>query len=48
MFEYAIQKARIRGCKLVQLTSDKQRPGALHFYEKLGFVATHEGLKLQL
>ena len=48
MFEYAIQKAHTRGCKLVQLTSDKQRPDAIHFYEKLGFVATHEGLKLHL
>ncbi len=34
MFEYAIQKARTRGGKLVQLTSDKQRPDAIHFYEK--------------
>ena len=48
LFEYAIQKARTRGCKLVQLTSDRQRPDAIHFYEKLGFIATHEGLKLHL
>lgn len=48
MFEYAIEKARSKGCKLVQLTSDKQRPEAIRFYKKLGFVATHEGLKLHL
>lgn len=48
MFEYAIEKAHARGCKMVQLTSDKRRPDAIHFYEKLGFVATHEGLKLHL
>jgi GNAT superfamily N-acetyltransferase len=46
MFEYAIEKARMRGCKLVQLTSDKQRPEAIRFYENVGFMATHEGLKL--
>lgn len=48
MFEYAIKQAKDKGCKLVQLTSDKQRPDALRFYEKLGFKATHEGFKLAL
>lgn len=48
LFEYAIGKARQRGCHLVQLTTDKSRPDALRFYEKLGFVASHEGLKLHL
>jgi hypothetical protein len=32
----------------VQLTTDKARTGAARFYERLGFVATHEGLKLML
>ena len=32
----------------LQLTTDKRRPGALRFYESLGFRATHEGLKLPL
>ena len=36
------------GCGLVQLTSDKQRPEARRFYESLGFVASHEGMKLAL
>ncbi|GMQ46239.1 hypothetical protein VB10N_12380 [Vibrio sp. 10N] len=48
MFVHAIGRARERGCNLVQLTSDKQRPDALRFYEKLGFVASHEGFKLAL
>ena len=48
MFEHAIQRARDRGCRLVQLTTDKARPEARRFYETLGFVATHEGMKLQL
>ena len=45
---WAIGRARERGCSLVQLTSDKQRPDALRFYESLGFSASHEGFKLRL
>jgi len=48
IFQHAIGLAKDRGCKLVQLTSDKQRPDAIRFYEKLGFVASHEGFKLSL
>jgi GNAT superfamily N-acetyltransferase len=47
-FEWAINRARQRNCKLVQLTSDKKRPDAIRFYENLGFVASHEGFKLKL
>ena len=46
LFEWAIARARERGAHVLQLTSDKKRPEALHFYEKLGFVASHEGMKL--
>lgn len=48
LFEHAIDRARNRGCRLVQLTTDKSRPDALRFYESLGFVASHEGMKLHL
>jgi GNAT superfamily N-acetyltransferase len=48
MLGWAIEQARHRGCALVQLTSDKQRPQAHRFYERLGFVASHEGFKLAL
>ncbi len=48
MFEWAIARARERGCHLVQLTTDKSRPEAKRFYESLGFVASHEGMKLHL
>jgi GNAT superfamily N-acetyltransferase len=48
LFEWAIGRARERGCRMVQLTSDKTRPDAIRFYERLGFVASHEGLKLHL
>lgn len=46
--EWAVERAAERGCGLVQLTSDKARLDAIRFYEKLGFVASHEGLKRNL
>jgi len=46
LFTWAIQHAKDRGAHLVQLTTDKQRPEALRFYEQLGFKASHEGMKL--
>ncbi len=48
MVEWAIEQARERGCSLVQLTTDKSRVAAHRFYERLGFVASHEGMKLKL
>ncbi len=48
MFEWAIEKAKAKGAHLVQLTTDKKRPNAIRFYEKLGFVATHEGMKMPI
>jgi GNAT superfamily N-acetyltransferase len=48
MLEWAIERARDRGCHMVQLTMDKQRVEARRFYESLGFTATHEGMKLHL
>jgi ribosomal protein S18 acetylase RimI-like enzyme len=48
MFEWAIEQCRARGCSLVQLTTDKSRTDAQRFYERLGFVASHEGYKLAL
>ena len=48
LLRWAIERARQRHCRLVQLTTDKQRPDAIHFYQALGFVASHEGMKLAL
>ena len=48
MFRWAIEQCRLRNCRLVQLTTDKSRPDAHRFYERLGFEATHEGYKLAL
>jgi len=47
-FEWAINRAKIKNCHIIQLTSDKQRAEAIRFYEKLGFSASHEGFKLKL
>ena len=46
MIRWAIAEARQRGCSLVQLTTDKSRGAAHRFYERLGFVPSHEGMKL--
>jgi GNAT superfamily N-acetyltransferase len=46
IFEWAIERAKERNAHLLQLTSDKRRPRALKFYEDLGFIASHEGMKL--
>jgi GNAT superfamily N-acetyltransferase len=48
LIEWAIARAKQRGCRMVQLTSDKSRREAMRFYENLGFTASHEGFKLFL
>ncbi|MBE1464826.1 GNAT superfamily N-acetyltransferase [Kibdelosporangium phytohabitans] len=48
LFEWAIAEARERGCGLVQLTTDASRGDAQRFYERLGFEASHIGMKLKL
>jgi GNAT superfamily N-acetyltransferase len=48
MFEWALSECKLRGCAIVQLTTDKGRPDAHRFYETLGFVASHRGYKLAL
>lgn len=46
LFLWAIQRAKDKGAHLLQLTTDKQRPDAIRFYEDLGFKASHEGMKM--
>ncbi len=48
MLRHAIDIARERGCRIVQLTTNKARADAKRFYEKLGFEPVHEGMKLTL
>ena len=45
---WAADEARRRGAALVQLTTDKRRTDAHRFYERLGYAASHEGMKLEL
>lgn len=45
LFEAAFERAAASGCALVQLTTDRRRSDALRFYERLGFEATHWGMK---
>jgi len=48
MMEWAIERARQRGCALFQLATNKQRSDARRFYESLGLAASHQGMKLRL
>lgn len=48
MMEWAVTESKKQGCRFVQLTSNKQRKDAHRFYERLGFMASHEGFKLGL
>ncbi len=48
MIGWAVAEARRRGCALIQLTTDKTRTDAHRFYSRLGFTASHEGMKLAL
>ncbi|TIS62318.1 MAG: GNAT family N-acetyltransferase [Mesorhizobium sp.] len=48
LLEWAIGKCRERGCRVVQLTTNKSRLDAHRFYERLGFKASHIGYKLEI
>lgn len=48
LFEAAIERARAEGAALIQLTTDRTREDALRFYERLGFTASHWGMKRTL
>ena len=46
LLRWAVDEARTRGCGMVQLTTDASRADAHRFYERLGFTASHIGMKL--
>jgi GNAT superfamily N-acetyltransferase len=48
MMDFARQEAERRGALRLQLTSNLERERAHRFYEKLGYQATHKGMKLYL
>jgi len=45
MMNHAIARARERGCRMMQLTSDLRRTDAHRFYARLGFEGSHLGMK---
>lgn len=47
MIGYAIEEAKRRECRLVQLTSNAARTDAHRFYERLGFAKSHAGFKMK-
>lgn len=47
-FRWLIAYATERGAAMMQLTSDRSRTDAVRFYERLGFTASHAGMKLPL
>ena len=48
MIDWAVGQCRARGCRMVQLTSEKSRTAAHRFYERLGWTRSHEGFKIKL
>ena len=48
LLEEAARRARARGCRLLQLTTDRRRDDAIRFYEDLGFRPSHLGMKRDL
>ncbi len=45
MMQQAFDYAKQHDVKMIQLTTNKLRPRAKQFYERLGFQSTHEGMK---
>jgi GNAT superfamily N-acetyltransferase len=48
LMRHVEQRAKAAGCGLIQLTTDRQRLAAHRFYERLGYVASHLGMKKKL
>ncbi len=48
MIEWAVERCRARGCKMVQLASKRTRLDAHRFYERMGWDKSHSGFKLML
>ena len=48
LMQHAIELAKRKGCVMIQLSTHNTRKDAQRFYERLGFVASHVGMKLTL
>ncbi len=46
VIDWAVDHCRAAGCRFVQLTSQRNRPEAHRFYERLGWDQSHLGFKL--
>jgi ribosomal protein S18 acetylase RimI-like enzyme len=47
LVQWAVGKARGRGCKLVELLTHHSRVDAQRFYERLGFARSHVGMTIR-
>jgi GNAT superfamily N-acetyltransferase len=45
---WAVDVGRARGAVVAQLTTDRRRVDAHRFYQRLGWVDSHQGMKLDL
>ena len=48
LMRHLVDLARARGAVRLELTTNAQRDAARRFYERLGFVGSHVGMKLYL
>lgn len=48
MMQWTIERAKVRGARIMQLTTHNSRKDAHRFYERRGFKSTHVGMKLKL
>jgi ribosomal protein S18 acetylase RimI-like enzyme len=48
MMKWALERGTQRGAHVVQLTTHKSRVDAHRFYERLGFIGSHLGMKISL
>ena len=48
MIEWAMDQARARGCRAMELFTHNSREAAQRFYEQLGFEKTHAGMRRAL
>jgi GNAT superfamily N-acetyltransferase len=48
LMAHAEARAKAAGCGLIQLTTDKKRLAAHRFYERIGYAASHLGMKKKL
>lgn len=47
LVQWAVSKARAKGCKLVELLTHHTRTDAQRFYERLGFQRSHVGMTIR-